>query len=80
METYKIRLTAARNKRASEETLELSCDHAAVRYGQRSAAPGDRLEVFRGGECIFLSEDLVLSPPRLRTANPAFAPWPRRST
>jgi len=58
METYKIRLTAARNKRASEETLELSCDHAAVRYGQRSAAPGDRLEVFRGGECIFLSEDL----------------------
>jgi hypothetical protein len=65
METYKIRLTPAQNRHASEETLELSCDHAAVRYGQRSAAAGDRLEVFRAGECIFLSEDL--GPRQART-------------
>jgi hypothetical protein len=58
METYKIRVTTAPAKQPTEETLSLTCDHAAIRYGQHRTAPGDKLEVFRGKECIFISEDL----------------------
>lgn len=57
MENYKIRITAQQGT-SLDQDISLAGDYCAVRYGQRMAAPGDTLEVWRANECIFLSEDL----------------------
>jgi hypothetical protein len=57
MEKYQIRITSKPGDALKPDVI-LSCDYAAVRYGQRMAEPGEKVEVWRSGECIFLSEDL----------------------
>ncbi|MCU1483209.1 MAG: hypothetical protein JWQ19_3995 [Subtercola sp.] len=57
MENYKIRVTSRPGTTIVEER-RLACDHAAVRHGQSLAHAGDKLEVWRGAECIFMSEEL----------------------
>jgi hypothetical protein len=67
MEKYKIRIIS-RPGATLEKDLILACDHAAVRRGQKLRAPGERLEVYRRDECIFISEELgyvALPPDRL---------------
>ena len=57
MEKYIIRVTS-RLGATVEKSLVLECDYSAVRHGQRLAAAEERLEVWRGDECIFASEEL----------------------
>lgn len=57
MEQYTLRVTS-RLGATLEKSMIFASDYAAVRYGQRLAAPDERLEVWRAGERIFLSEEL----------------------
>jgi hypothetical protein len=57
MSKYLIRITSKLGA-TLEKPLILNCDFAAVRHGKQLAAPGERLEVWRGDECIFMSEEL----------------------
>jgi hypothetical protein len=54
MDIYEIRVAGNPIK----QSVSHINDYAAVRHAQRMAAPGTTLEVFRGGRCIFKSEDL----------------------
>ena len=68
MEKYKIRVTSGRGDKL-EEVLFMAADFAAVRRGRQLATPGEKLEVYRGEECIFVSEQLGMRLP-LRAARP----------
>jgi hypothetical protein len=57
MEKYTIRVTS-RLGATVEKSLVLECDYSAIRHGQCLAAAKERLEVWRGDECIFASEEL----------------------
>lgn len=61
MDRYKIFVTS-RPGATFEQDLILGCDIMAVRHGQRMAAPGERLEVWRGDKLIFRSEALGTVP------------------
>ncbi len=56
MEKYIIRVTS-RLGATVEKSLVLECDYSAVRHGEHLAAAGERLEVWRGDECIFVNEE-----------------------
>jgi hypothetical protein len=73
MEKYKIRITSKPGT-FLEHDLILASDFVAVRHGQRMVADGETLEVFRNGECIFMSEDLgpvyaPMSPLKMASMN-----------
>jgi len=56
MEQYRIRVTV--NPGAIvEKTIDLENDAAAIAYGQRLAGPGETLEVWRGSQQVFMSEE-----------------------
>lgn len=57
MGQYAFRITSKLGA-TLEQSMIFSSDYAAIRHGQRLAAPGERLEVWRAGERIFLSEEL----------------------
>lgn len=57
MAQYFIRITSKLGA-TLEKPLVLGCDFAAVRHGKQLMGPGERLEVWRGEECIFVSEEL----------------------
>jgi hypothetical protein len=57
MVTYKIRISQTGREEIHE--VRVASDFVAIRYGQRLAKHRDTVEVFRRGECIFKSEELV---------------------
>jgi hypothetical protein len=66
MAQYFIRITSKLGATV-EKPFILGSDFAAVRHGKQLVAPGERLEVWRGDECIFVSEELGV----LRMQKPA---------
>jgi len=60
MEKYRIRISGNPSAQVDEE-VRLANDFAAIRHGQRLAAPGEKLEIYRGSDCIFMSQDLGLT-------------------
>lgn len=57
MDQYTFRVTSKLGA-TLEQSMIFSSDYGAIQHGQRLAAPGERLEVWRAGERIFLSQDL----------------------
>ena len=59
VEKYLIRITSKPGATLQPDLI-LTSDYAAGHHGRVMAAPGEKLEVWRDGECIFMSEDLGL--------------------
>lgn len=70
MEQYAFRITSKLGA-TLEQSLIFASDSAAIRHGQKLAAPGERLEVWRAGERIFLSEELGRLRARKTVERPA---------